>query len=340
MAPIPRRCVAGPRGALIGLGLAGTLLAALPSSRGATPAMPEDSAPAPAAAPGAGDLATRLRAHVQALAGDIGERNLFVPGSLERAAAYIRSQWQAQGYAVAAHPYTARGREAANLEATLPGAEDSEAVLLIGAHYDSVRGSPGANDNASGVAALLELSRLLAAGPAPACSVRFVAFVNEEPPFFKTRQMGSRIYARGVRERGDRLHGVVVLETIGYYRDEPGTQRYPPLVGLFYPERANFIGFVSNLGSHALLRRAAVAFRAHSEFPLERAALPAFVPGVDWSDHGSFWRHGYDAIMVTDTAPYRYPYYHSRRDTPDKVDYASLARVTEGLHRMILALAS
>jgi Zn-dependent M28 family amino/carboxypeptidase len=284
-------------------------------------------------------LPERLRSHVEALAGDIGERNVYTEGSLDRAAAYIRNQWEEQGHDVTAYPYTVRGDKAANLEITLEGVERPEEIILVGAHYDTVPDSPGANDNASGVAALLELSRSLAREPLPR-SVRFVAFVNEEPPFFKTEDMGSRVYARMARKRGDQIKGMISLETIGYYTDEPGSQRYPPPLSLFYPDTGNFVGFVSNLGSRALLARAIEGFRSHSDFPLQRASLPAIVPGVDWSDHSSFWHHGYDAIMITDTALFRYPHYHSPRDTPDKLDYSSMAQVTRGLRGMLMELAS
>ncbi len=266
------------------------------------------------------------------LAGEIGERNVFRPGTLEAAARYITGEWAGQGYEVRPVSYEVEGVECANLEVTLPGAGDE--VFVVGAHYDSVRGSPGANDNGSGVAALLELSRLLA-GERPARTLRLVAFVNEEPPFFWWRKMGSMVYARRARERGDRVAGMISLETIGYYSDEPGSQRYPPLFRLFYPGRGDFLGFVANLRSRRLLRRAVAAFRAASDWPVQSVAMFEFVPGIGWSDHLSFWRQGWPALMITDTAPYRYPWYHHPRDTPDKVDYEALATVTEGLAGML-----
>jgi Zn-dependent M28 family amino/carboxypeptidase len=219
-----------------------------------------------------------------------------------------------------------------------PGRQAPNEIVVIGAHYDSVSGSPGANDNGSGVAALLELARLFAARDVGR-SVRFVAFVNEEPPFFRTGDMGSEQYARAARLKGEDIRAMLALETIGYYDDAPGSQHYPPFFSLFFPDRGNFIGMVSNFGSRALLKRAVAAFRAASNFPLESVATFGWVPGVDWSDHASFWNEGYPAIMITDTALYRYPYYHSVQDTPDKVDYARLARVTEALAAVVEALA-
>jgi hypothetical protein len=167
-----------------------------------------------------------------------------------------------------------------------------------------------------------------------------VAFVNEEPPFFPFGEMGSRVYARAARARGDDIRAMLSLETIGYYSDEPGSQRYPPFFRWFYPDRGNFIGFVANFSSRALMRNAVAAFRAASDFPVEHVATFGWIPGVDWSDHRSFWQQDYPAIMVTDTALYRYPYYHSAQDTPDKVDYERLARVTEGLRAVVRALAN
>ncbi|MCP4202772.1 MAG: M28 family peptidase [bacterium] len=277
----------------------------------------------------------RLRRHVRQLAGEIGERNVFRPGTLQATAQYIEGRWAAQGYEVSSVPYEVEGIECANLEATLAGSGTE--VFVVGAHYDSVQGSPGANDNGSGVAALLEISRLLAADRLGA-TLRFVAFVNEEPPFFWWRNMGSMVYARRARKRGDQIAGMISLETIGYYSSEPRSQHYPPLMRFFYPDRGEFLGFVSNLRSRRLLRNAVAAFRAASDWPVQSVSMFEFVPGISWSDHLSFWRQGWPALMITDTAPYRYPWYHTAQDTPDKVDYDSLAFVTDGLAGMLRRL--
>ncbi len=278
-----------------------------------------------------------LRRHVEHLAGEIGERNVFRPSALAAAQAYIEQSWRDQGYAVAFQHYEADGVDCANLEVTLPGAGSDE-ILLLGAHYDTVAGSPGANDNGSGVAALLELSRLFAE-LRPALTLRFVAFVNEEPPFFATAQQGSMVYAEAARARGDRIRLMAALETIGYYSDEPGSQSYPFPFGLFYPDQGNFLGFVTDFGSRRAMHDLARRFRRASDFPLEHVATFRLVPGADWSDHRSFWRMGYRALMVTDTAPYRYPYYHSAADTPDKLRYPEFTRVTEGLFQAFASLA-
>jgi len=276
--------------------------------------------------------------HVEHLAGDIGERKIFCPNALADARNYIAGEWGRQSYEVTSHWYEARGLRCANLEVTRIGREYPDQILLIGAHYDSAIGSPGANDNASGVAALLELSRLFTTW-SPATSIRFVAFVNEEPPFFMSRKQGSFVYAQDARRRGDDIRLMVSLETIGYYRDERGSQRYPALFGLFYPDKGNFIGFVSDFRSRRMMRRLVTSFRAGSEFPAEHIATFRWVPRVAWSDHLSFWRLGYPALMVTDTAFYRYPYYHSAKDTPEKVAFPELARVTEGLFHALARLS-
>ncbi len=283
-------------------------------------------------APG-GISAEQLKAHVQVLAGEIGERNAFRPRALRHAEAYIERVWREQGYEVIRHEYEMRGEKWANLEVTRRVRGMPTALLLVGAHYDSIMGSPGANDNATGVAALLEIARSFTALE-PETSVRFVAFVNEEPPFFRTPQMGSHVYAHMACARGDDIRAMVSLETIGYYSEAPGSQQFPfPsfLFDLAFPDRGNFVIFASNWSSRALMRRGVALFRAQSDFPVESIATFELVPGMDWSDHVSFWRAGYPAFMVTDTALYRYPYYHTPQDTPDKVNYEALARVTQGL---------
>jgi Zn-dependent M28 family amino/carboxypeptidase len=258
-------------------------------------------------------LAARLRSHVEALA--VAERN----DDLETPARYIE---QAMGR-TSPQVFRSGGREVRNIEA---GAGE----IVVGAHYDTVPGSPGADDNASGVAVLIELSRMVQA-------VRFVAFANEESPYFLGPEMGSYVYAR---DRGRGLRAMFSLEMLGYYRDEPGSQRYPAPLGLFYPDRGNFIAFVGDLGALPLLRRSIRVFRANSGFPSEWLAAPSLVPGVSWSDHWSFRKHGIPALMVTDTAFYRYPHYHLATDTPEKLDYERMARVTLGLAGMLKELTA
>lgn len=287
---------------------------------------------------GEAGLRDRLRRDVKVLAGEIGERNVWRAGALEAAAEFIVTEFRAIGCDVGVQEYPVWGRIVKNLDASLPGAGRPGEIVVVGAHYDSVPGCPGANDNGTGVAAMLEIARLVRDRPLRR-TVRFVAFVNEEPPFCFTSDMGSVVYARRCGERGERIVAMFSLETIGWYRDGTGTQRYPFPFGLFYPSRGNFIAFVSNLSSHRLVRRSIGAFRRHAAFPSEGAAAPGYLPGIFWSDHWSFWRQGYPAVMITDTAPFRYPFYHTPEDTPDKVDYERTARVVAGLARVVEEVA-
>jgi Zn-dependent M28 family amino/carboxypeptidase len=279
------------------------------------------------------ELRAELKSDVQTLAGEIGERNMARYPQLNAAADFIEGSFSRAGLHPRRDSYEVRGQACHNIEAEIPGTRPD--VVLIGAHYDSVFGSPGANDNGSGVAALLALARRFAGKPAQQ-TLRFVAFVNEEPPYFLTEQMGSFVYAGRCKGHGDRISAMISLETIGYFSDAPRSQTYPAAgLGVFYPTVGNFIGFVSNVHSRALLRRSIALFRKHATIPSEGAALPSFVPGVSWSDQWAFWQHGYPGIMITDTAPFRYPHYHSATDTPDKLDYDRFALVVSGMEKVI-----
>lgn len=273
------------------------------------------------------------------LAAAIGERNVFRPEALSAAEDYIAAVFQDEGFTATRQKYEVNNVRCGNLEVTLPGVSKRKELLLLGAHYDTVAGSPGADDNASGVAALLEIAGLFAA-TSPAMSVRFVAFVNEEPPFFMTRHQGSAVYAKAARKRGDDIRLMVSLEMLGSYFDTPGSQHYPPLFRWFYPDRGNFLALISDFRSLAATRHMANVFRAHSDFPLEYAGLFRWFPGVAWSDHPPFWRRGYRAVMATDTAYQRYPHYHTAQDTPDKLNYPMLGRATEALFSCAWALAN
>lgn len=284
-------------------------------------------------------LAARLRRHLTVLCEEIGPRSLSQPAALERAADYVEASLAGHGYAVQRQPYEWRGGAFRNLIVELPGASRTEEVVVIGAHYDTVPQTPGADDNASAVAALLEL-----AGRChdlrPARTVRFVAFTLEEPPAFFTPHQGSRVYARSLRQRGEKVAAMVALEMLGYYTDEPNSQRFPlwPL-RWFYPTTGNFIGVVGNLRSRALARQVARALQAGTDLPVEWLAGPAAIPGLALSDHASFWLHGYPAVMVTDTAFYRNPHYHRPSDRPETLDFDRLARCVQGLGSVVQELA-
>ena len=279
-----------------------------------------------------------LLAAVEMLATTIGERNLWHYPALDWAATYIENSFRAVGYTPSRQTYDIDGKEVRNVEAVLPPASSSRSAVVVGAHYDSVYGCPGANDNATGVVAALELARRFSGHPCRR-EIRFVAFVNEEPPFFKTETMGSLVYARAARARGDRIAAMLSLETMGFYSDTRGSQQYPVSMNLLYPDAGNFIAFVSNVGSAPLLWTARRAFKARTNFPLQCAAVPAAVPGVGWSDHWAFWQAGYRGMMVTDTAPYRYPWYHTPEDTPDKISADRLGHLVDGLEHVVEVLA-
>ena len=280
----------------------------------------------------------RLRAHVEMLAGRIGERHVWRCSALERAAEYISTQLTASGYRPRRQTFEVAKVPVSNVEAVVEGGARRDEIVVLGAHYDSVTGCPGANDNASGVAALLDLAQRFAGRPQPR-TIRFVAFVNEEPPFFRTELMGSAIYANAAKARGDRITGMLALETMGYYSNEKGSQQYPAPLASLYPDVGDFIGFVSNVRSARLLLKSRRAFKRRTAFPLQSAAVPDAIPGVGWSDHWAFWQAGYAALMVTDTAPFRYPWYHTSEDTPDKIDYDKLAVVVDGLEAVTEAIA-
>lgn len=281
----------------------------------------------------------RLSRHIQYLSETVGERNLTKAGTLDASAHYLRTSLEESGYTVTEQSYSVQNHRVFNLEAKLTGSEKDGGTVVVGAHYDSAQDSPGANDNASGVAAVLELARLFR-GFTPRQTIRFVLFVNEEPPYFQTDQMGSQVYARQLRADHTPVTAMISLETIGYYSDVPGSQKYPDLLGLLYPKRGNFIGFVGNSSSQDLLYRVVKRFRETTNFPSEGIAAPEQWPGVGWSDHWSFWQENYPAVMVTDTALFRYPYYHTPYDTRNRIDFSRMSRVVCGMRRVVATLST
>jgi hypothetical protein len=297
--------------------------------------------PLPALSPDEIGTRDQLQLDVVFLAGEeaIGERNTMLAGTLDRSAEMIEERFEKAGWPAKRLPYDDDGTTVVNLEAVREGTSRKDRIVVVGAHYDSVPGAPGADDNASGVAVLLALARRFRAEKF-ARTVRFVAFVNEEPPHFWNPNMGSLVYAKACKARNDDIVAMLSLETLGYYRDEPGTQKYPPVVSWFYPSSGNFVGFVGNLGSRSLVRDSVRVFREAAHFPSEGAALPSAMQGVGWSDQWSFWQVGYPGVMVTDTAPFRNPNYHTKRDRPDTLDYDRLTLVERGLEAVVRSLAN
>lgn len=286
-------------------------------------------------------IAHNLQQIVTTLATTIGPRHIHVPEKLAAAVDYISTTLQSLGYNVVKQEVIVENVPCFNIEVEKMGTELPEEIIIIGAHYDSIEydDCPAANDNGSGVAATLELARLFAPRTVDR-TVRFVFFVNEEPPHFYTKNMGSWFYTKRSKARKENIIAMFSLETIGYYSDAPKSQRYPFPFNFFYPHTGNFIGFVSNVSSGSLTRRSIASFRQHTQFPSEGGAIWSIIPGVSWSDQWAFWQHGYQAVMITDTAPFRYPYYHTRYDTADKLDYYRMAIVIAGLTKVMLDIAT
>jgi Zn-dependent M28 family amino/carboxypeptidase len=283
-------------------------------------------------------LAADLRATVTHLASDIGKRSIYHPKELAESALYLKEQLAAAGYEVTEHSFPTKGSLTPNLEATLKGTSHPNEIVVVGAHYDTTQRSPGADDNASGCAAVLALARSFKDKPQPR-TIRFVLFPNEELPTGGTSEMGSWIYTKKARASGDNITAMLSLEMLGYYTDAPNSQKYPAPLSSFYPTTGNFIAFVSNYDNRALVKQCVRAFRAGAQFPSEGAALPNVIRDVGRSDHWGFWKEGYRALMVTDTANFRNPNYHGPNDTPDTLNYDSMARVVEGLQRVLVDLA-
>jgi Zn-dependent M28 family amino/carboxypeptidase len=282
-------------------------------------------------------LEPQLKAHITALADEIGPRNVYTPDKLDAASKYIRRFWEKAGYEVETQTFSVQDVPCHNLIVDISGQSKPDEIVVVGAHYDTVSWAPGANDNGSAVAALLELSRLFSTQTVGR-TVRFVAFTNEEPPFFKTHSMGSFVYAKACKEREENIAAMVCLETIGYYRDQPKTQKYPVPFRFFYPDTGNFVAVVGNLSSKPLVKTFTRHFMEESDFPVECVATFGCITGIDWSDQWSFWQCGYPAIMITDTALFRYPYYHTSEDTSDKINNHELSRATYGIFRAMVKM--
>lgn len=279
-----------------------------------------------------------LRRHIQVLANDVGERNYFQYQNLEKAAQYIKKELVSYGYLLEEQVYLIEDKPYHNIIITKQGINRKDKVIIVCSHYDSVWGSPGADDNASGVAGLIELARLVFKDNLNK-TVKFIAAVNEEPPWFMTQNMGSFRYAKEAAKNKENIEAVLCLESIGFYSVKKGSQGYPLFLSPFYPNEGNFIGVVSNFNSSDLLKRIIKEFRKVSSFPVEYLIGPIFfAPAISFSDHWSFWKFGYKAVMITDTAFYRNPYYHTQDDTPDKLDYQSISKVTEALYHVLLKL--
>jgi Zn-dependent M28 family amino/carboxypeptidase len=280
-------------------------------------------------------LIQNLFKHVEYLSVKIGDRHLWKEGSLNKAADYIETVFTSSGYAVWRQNYSCYGQSVSNLIAKKPGT-DKEAVIM-GAHYDTVPGSPGADDNASAMAGLLELARLNRETSNKKTLV-FSAFVNEEAPCFGSPNMGSMVYAKHLKEQKIPVEVMVSLEMIGYFSEER-IQAYPlPGMGLVYPKTGDYIGVVGNFHSSKHVSFFKKGIRKHSNINARSLTAPEFFGGINLSDNYSFWHHGYRAVMVTDTSFFRNRHYHQLTDTIDTLDFDRMAEVIKGLYYTLLEL--
>ncbi len=280
----------------------------------------------------------RLQAHLRELTVTIGDRSVHVPKNLKRTAEYIEAFYQKIGLRVHREPYQFHNLTVANVVAEISFSDNPGKRFILGAHYDSVAGTVGADDNASAIAVQLETARQLKAIEGHEqldLTVRFVSFALEEPPVYGTRHMGSRVYALKAWQTKEQIDGMICLEMVGYTCHEPGCQRYPfPLMFFGYPKEGNFIGIVGNFNSRPFMRSLFKAFKQNQNLPVIKQTVPLggyILPSVRLSDHAPFWDRGYSAVMVTDTAFYRNPNYHLRSDTMEKLDYGFMSELVKSL---------
>jgi Zn-dependent M28 family amino/carboxypeptidase len=279
-----------------------------------------------------------LQAHLTVLTRQIGERSVRTPKNLAKTADYIEGQFEELNLPVERQTYAYRGMEVCNVVAHRPSPINSSAHYVLGAHYDSVAGTVGADDNASAVAVLLETARAvqtLSKSGRRTPAITFAAFVLEEPPAFGTRHMGSRVFATRAKKKAVSIDGMICLEMVGYTCSKPGCQQYPfPLQFMGYPKEGNFIGIVGNMKSLPFTRNLRKCFRRNPELPVVSLTVPLngwLMPAVRLSDHASFWDKGFRAVMITDTAFFRNPHYHLPSDTMETLDFAYMAELVESL---------
>ena len=278
-----------------------------------------------------------LKEYVETLSRDLVPRDAEHPSGLDRTASFIHEQFEKKSDSVEDQPFSTSHFPVRNVRVFF--GPDTDERVVIGAHYDVAGPYPGADDNASGVAGLLELARLLEDEDLP-LKVELVSYPLEEPPYFYTRKMGSFVHANSLKEQGIKVRAMIALEMIGYFKDEPGSQTYPLfLLRPFYPSRGNFIAVVGKLFQRKIVRTVRKAMRDATPLPVESINAPRLLPGVALSDHLNYWWAGYQAVMITDTAFYRNPNYHTALDTADTLDYKRMAQVVEGVRAAIATLS-
>jgi Zn-dependent M28 family amino/carboxypeptidase len=278
-----------------------------------------------------------LKKHTSLLSKDMVPRNYRNVDNLNQVAQYIKKSLTSSGGRVTEQKFEVDGTEYKNIIAEF-GPQGKE-VIVVGAHYDAKGEHPGADDNASGVAGLLEIGRLLGEVQLKT-KVALVAFTLEEPPFFRSDEMGSAVYAKSLAENGTAVKLMIALEMIGYFSEEKGSQDYPvPLLRLYYPSTGNFIAVVDQLVSMQAQRMKA-SMTQTIDLPVYSINAPSFIPGVDFSDHVNFWHNGYPAVMITDTAFYRNHAYHTNEDRAERLNYEKMAQVVYAVFDYVVKLSN
>jgi Zn-dependent M28 family amino/carboxypeptidase len=265
----------------------------------------------------------------------VGERNPFSgQRHLTAVESFIEKELASYDLSVESDYFSYWGKTFRNIIGH-QGAQRGGSLIILGAHFDSVQGTPGADDNASGVVVLLEAARLLARAGVGS-QVLFCAFNLEE-----LNMIGSGYFAKKLKSAGAKVDAMISLEMVGYTDSRPGSQKYPFGLKAFYPDRGDFIGVIGNWNSASLLRRFARQMRQVRGLPVETLSVPGnggLIPAVRLSDHSPFWDAGYPALMITDTSFFRNPHYHGATDTLETLNLDFMAKVCEGVVRAVLAL--
>lgn len=286
-----------------------------------------------------GKIRKELESDVYYMSVELGPRNAFSYKRLQKCAEWIKKRWESQGYTVKSHTFFIQGKDYTNLEIEILGRKAPSEIVVVSAQYDTLPDSPGANNNASGVAVLLQLSKLLK-NYTPDRTLRLVNFVNEEDPFFGTEWMGSFKYAERAYQQHEDIKVMLSIDAIGFYKNEPGSQKWPFPFSFFYPDRGNFLAFIGNFVSRKYMIQATMGFKKGSSFPIEAGVVPKWTKGASWSDHYSFWKFGYPGIMVTDTGGFRSPFHTTKEDTMEKLNFEAMSRIVIGIYTSAVHLTS
>jgi hypothetical protein len=285
-----------------------------------------------------GNIRKELESDIYHMAVRLGPRNAFSYERLQKCAEWIKKRWESQGYAVKSHKFSIQEKDYENLEIEIRGQKTPTEIVVVSAQYDTLPDSPGANNNASGVAVLLQLSNLLK-NFSPDRTLRLVNFVNEEDPFFGTEWMGSFKYAENAYQKHENIKIMLSIDSIGIYKDEPGSQKLPFPFSVFYPDRGNFLAFIGDFGSRKYMIQATRGFKKGSSFLIKAGVVPKWAKGAAWSDHSSFWKFGYPGIQITDTGAFRSPYHTTKEDTIEKINLDALSRIVMGMYGSIIELS-